>query len=162
MIDYNPSIELKVVNPKVREYGLPEFGTEGAAAIDLRAMIDTPINLYPGERLLIPTGIAMWIKSPYLVGLMYPRSGLGHKKGLILGNGTGVIDSDYQGELNVSAWNRNQRSRHHAPTPIIIHPGERIAQLVISPIVRPTFNEVEEFSNQSERGEGGFGSTGTV
>ena len=133
-----------------------DYGTPGAAGIDLRACIDQPILLERGGKsVLIPTGIAIHIKDPNFAGFILPRSGMGHKQGLVLGNGTGLIDSDYQGELFVSAW---ARPHGEEPNPII-KPGDRIAQLVFQPIVHAEFNWVSSFEG-SERGEGGFGSTG--
>jgi dUTP pyrophosphatase len=134
-----------------------DYGTPGAAGIDLRACIDQPILLERGGKsVLIPTGIAIHIKDPNFAGFILPRSGMGHKQGLVLGNGTGLIDSDYQGELFVSAWARPQGD---LPA-VLINPGERIAQLVFQPIVHAQFNWVTSFEEESERGEGGFGSTG--
>lgn len=134
-----------------------DYGTPGAAGIDLRACIDQPILLERGGKsVLIPTGIAIHIKDPNFAGFILPRSGMGHKQGLVLGNGTGLIDSDYQGELFVSAWARPQGD---LPA-VLINPGERIAQLVFQPVVHAQFNWVTSFEEESERGEGGFGSTG--
>ena len=134
-----------------------DYGTPGAAGIDLRACIDQPILLERGGKsVLIPTGIAIHIKDPNFAGFILPRSGMGHKQGLVLGNGTGLIDSDYQGELFVSAWARPQGD---LPA-VLINPGERIAQLVFQPVVHAQFNWVTSFEKESERGEGGFGSTG--
>lgn len=133
------------------------YATDGSAGLDLRAMIDAPICLLRGsESVLIPTGIAINIKDPNYAAYILPRSGLGHKEGLVLGNGTGLIDSDYQGELFISAWARPHGSK---PAPII-KPGDRLAQLVFTPIVRAIPQWVTEFSNATERGMGGFGSTG--
>lgn len=135
-----------------------DYGTPGAAGIDLRACIDQPILLERGGKsVLIPTGIAIHIKDPNFAGFILPRSGMGHKQGLVLGNGTGLIDSDYQGELFVSAWARPQGD---LPA-VLINPGERIAQLVFQPVVHAEFNWVTSFEDETERGEGGFGSTGT-
>jgi len=134
-----------------------DYGTPGAAGIDLRACIDQPILLERGGKsVLIPTGVAIHIKDPNFAGFILPRSGMGHKHGLVLGNGTGLIDSDYQGELFVSAWARPQGD---LPA-VLINPGERIAQLVFQPVVHAQFNWVTSFEEESERGEGGFGSTG--
>lgn len=134
-----------------------DYGTPGAAGTDLRACIDQPILLERGGKsVLIPTGIAIHIKDPNFAGFILPRSGMGHKQGLVLGNGTGLIDSDYQGELFVSAWARPQGD---LPA-VLINPGERIAQLVFQPVVHAQFNWVTSFEEGSERGEGGFGSTG--
>lgn len=130
--------------------------TATAAGFDLRAMIDdgTVLCLQPGEAALVPTGLRVWIKDPKLVGLIFPRSGTGHKKGLVLGNGTGVIDSDYQGPLMVSLCNRTQ-------SPVTIEAGERIAQLVLVSVTIPDIQWVSNFDSESERGEKGFGSSGT-
>lgn len=134
------------------------YSTEGAAGMDLRACIDTPILLERGgESFLIPTGIAIHIKDPSIAAFILPRSGMGHKEGLILGNGTGLIDSDYQGELFISAWARPHGDK---PAPVI-HPGDRIAQLVFMPVAHVLFNWVTTFEADTDRGEGGFGSTGT-
>ena len=134
-----------------------DYGTPGAAGLDLRACIDQPILLERGGMsVLIPTGIAIHIKDPNYAGFILPRSGMGHKQGLVLGNGTGLLDSDYQGEVFISAWARPQGD---LPA-ILINPGERIAQLVFQPIAHAQFNWVTSFEEESERGEGGFGSTG--
>lgn len=134
-----------------------DYGTPGAAGLDLRACIDQPILLERGGMsVLIPTGIAIHIKDPNYAGIILPRSGMGHKQGLVLGNGTGLLDSDYQGEVFISAWARPQGD---LPA-ILINPGERIAQLVFQPIAHAQFNWVTSFEEESERGEGGFGSTG--
>jgi dUTP pyrophosphatase len=137
-----------------REFPIPERATAGSAGIDLRAMLDTPLTLEAGACALLPTGMAVHIADPGLAGMILPRSGLGHKHGIVLGNGTGLIDSDYQGELKVSVWNRST-------TAYAIDPGERIAQLVIVPIVAAELEWVETFDD-SARGAGGFGSTGTA
>ena len=146
-----PSIQLKILNPKIINH-LPEYATQGSAGLDLRACIDAPQTLRAGESTLIPTGIAIHIANPNLAATILPRSGLGHKHGIVLGNLVGLIDSDYQGELMISVWNRGQ-------TAFTIEPMERIAQMVIVPVVQAIFEQVDEFV-ASERGEGGFGSTG--
>jgi dUTP pyrophosphatase len=147
-------MEIKLLNGADITF-LPTRGSDGAAAMDLRAHIPETIWLSPGEMRLIPTGIALHIKDTRLVGLMFPRSGKGSKEGLVLANGTGVIDSDYQGEIFVAAVNRNFAWQ------VKICPGERIAQLVLVPVVHPpAFTIVEEFSDATERGDGGFGSSG--
>lgn len=147
-------IDLKVLDPGVeQEFGLPAYATNGSAGLDLRACTNQAITLSPGNTKLIPTGIAIHIGDPGLAALILPRSGLGHKHGIVLGNLTGLIDSDYQGQLFVSCWNRGQ-------TTFIIEPGERIAQLVFVPVVQAEFNIVSSFE-QSERAQGGFGSTGS-
>jgi dUTP pyrophosphatase len=146
----NP-IDVKILDPRMVDQ-MPAYATPGSAGLDLRACIDEAYSLQPGEAKLIPTGLSIHIGDPGLAALIYPRSGLGHKHGLVLGNGTGLIDSDYQGPLMVSCWNRSTE-------PFVIKPMERIAQLVIVPVVQATFRVVKEHVT-SERGEGGFGSTG--
>ncbi|MGO4999641.1 dUTP diphosphatase [Oceanisphaera sp. W20_SRM_FM3] len=146
-------IELKIIDPRVgTDFPLPTYATPGSAGLDLRACLDAPLTLAPGETQLLPTGMAIHIKDPGLCATILPRSGLGHKHGIVLGNLVGLIDSDYQGQLMVSCWNRSAAS-------FTIEPGERIAQLVILPVVQAQFTLVSEF-DQSERGEGGFGSSG--
>ena len=146
-------IDLKILDKRVgKEFPLPAYETPGSAGMDLRACLDAAIHLEAGQTELIPTGIAIHIADPGLAATILPRSGLGHKHGIVLGNLVGLIDSDYQGQLYVSVWNRSNNS-------FTIHPGERIAQLVVIPVVQASFNLVESFS-VSERGEGGFGHTG--
>ena len=146
-------VQLKILNPKVgSEYPLPAYATDGSAGMDLRACLDAPIVLEPGQTVLIHTGLALYIGDPGLAATILPRSGLGHKHGIVLGNLVGLIDSDYQGELLISCWNRGQ----HAYT---VQPGERIAQLVIVPVVQPTLRVVEDFV-ATARGSGGFGHSG--
>lgn len=148
------AIQLKIVNAKIgNEIPLPTYATEGSAGLDLRACLDKPITLNPGETTLIPTGLSIYIQDPGLAATILPRSGLGHKHGIVLGNLVGLIDSDYQGELMVSCWNRGNTS-------FVIEAGERIAQLVLLPVIQADFNIVDEFE-VSDRGTGGFGSTGT-
>lgn len=150
-------VQVKILNPKIGnddKFPLPHRATDGSAGIDLRACIDEPITIKAGDSQLIGTGLAIYIQDPDYVGLIMPRSGLGHKHGIVLGNLTGVIDADYQGELMVSIWNRSQ-------TDYVLQPGEKMAQYLVVPVVRPTFEIVREFSDISVRGEGGFGSTGT-
>jgi len=144
-------IDLKILDPRLKEH-LPAYATPGSAGLDLRACIDHMLTLQPGHTELIPTGIAIHIDTPELAAMVLPRSGLGHKHGIVLGNLVGLIDSDYQGQLFVSCWNRSH-------TPFILNPLERIAQLVIVPVERVGFNVVDDFV-ASQRGEGGFGSTG--
>ncbi len=144
-------VQIKVLNEKMREL-LPSYATTGSAGLDLRACIENAIVLKPGQTELIPTGIAIHIHDNTLCGMILPRSGLGHKHGIVLGNLVGLIDSDYQGELFVSIWNRGQ-------TEFTLNPLERMAQLVIVPVIQVGFEVVTEF-NSSDRGEGGFGSTG--
>jgi dUTP pyrophosphatase len=145
------TIGLKVLDERIRPY-LPAYATAGSAGMDLRACIDGPITLRPGQTELIPTGIAIHIEDPGLAAMILPRSGLGHKHGIVLGNLVGLIDSDYQGELLISCWNRGQKAFR-------IEPGERIAQLVVVPVV-PVELEVVESFEESRRGAGGFGHTG--
>jgi dUTP pyrophosphatase len=145
------SIELKILDQRVRDC-LPDYATSGSAGLDLRACIDQPIMLQPGEATLISTGVAIHIADPYLAGMILPRSGLGHKHGIVLGNLVGLIDSDYQGPLMVSCWNRGRE-------PFEVRALDRIAQLVIVPIVHAAFRVVDEF-DASVRGQGGFGSSG--
>jgi dUTP pyrophosphatase len=148
-----PEIALKILDPRVgREFPLPEPATHGSAGVDLRAMLDADLELAPGATLLIPTGIAIHIEDPGYAAMILPRSGLGHKHGIVLGNLVGLIDSDYQGPLMVSCWNRGRQ-----PFRIVV--GERIAQLVIVPILQPRFRIVDDFA-ESRRGSGGFGSSG--
>ncbi|MDQ1313914.1 MAG: dUTP pyrophosphatase [Pseudomonadota bacterium] len=144
-------MDVKILDARLRDQ-MPHYATAGAAGLDLRACIDAALVLEPGETRLIPTGMAIHLADPGYAALILPRSGLGHKHGIVLGNLVGLIDSDYQGQLMVSAWNRGQQAFELAPM-------ERLAQLVIVPVVQAEFNVVEDFST-SERGEGGFGSTG--
>lgn len=147
------SIELKILDKRIgSEYPLPEYATPGSAGLDLRALIDTPLTLQPGETVLIPTGIAIHIGDANLCATILPRSGMGHKHGIVLGNLVGLIDSDYQGQLMISTWNRGQNA-------FTIEPGDRIAQLVFVPVVQAQFTLVDEFAT-SDRGEGGFGHSG--
>ena len=145
------AIELKVLDARMAEH-LPAYATTGSAGLDLRACIDAPLRLAPGDAALIPTGLAIHIGDPGLAALLLPRSGLGHKHGIVLGNLVGLIDSDYQGPLLVSCWNRGAE-------PFTLQPLERIAQMVIVPVLQATFRRVDEFE-VSARGGGGFGSTG--
>ena len=145
------TIALKVLDERMAEH-FPAYATPGSAGLDLRACLDAPLVLAPGQSQLIPTGLSIHIGDPGLAAMILPRSGLGHKHGIVLGNLVGLIDSDYQGPLMVSCWNRGQAE-------FTINPMERIAQLVIVPVVQAAFRRVDEFG-ASERGEGGFGSTG--
>ena len=146
-------LQLKVLDERLGDvFPLPDYATDGSAGMDLRAMLETPIDLQPGQTELLPTGLAIHIGDPALAAVILPRSGLGHKHGIVLGNLVGLIDSDYQGQLYVSCWNRGD-------TPFRIEVGERIAQLVLVPVVRAVFERVEEF-DASERGAGGFGHSG--
>lgn len=145
-------IDVKILDARLRD-ALPAYATAGSAGLDLRACLDAPLTLAPNAWQLVPTGMAMHLKDPAYAALILPRSGLGHKHGIVLGNLVGLIDSDYQGQLMVSAWNRSD-------TAFTIEPMERIAQLVIVPVVQAQFHVVDEFTQASERGEGGYGSTG--
>jgi dUTP pyrophosphatase len=152
------AIEIKVLDQRLHEWGLPKYQTPLAAAIDLFACIEQPLQLKPQEAaVLIPSGIALHMDSRDFCAVILPRSGLGHKKGLVLGNSVGLIDADYTAQCLISVWNRNPASSSEV---ITIQPGERIAQMMFLPVVRPEFKVVEEFSTTSERGGGGFGSTG--
>ncbi|MES2296978.1 MAG: dUTP diphosphatase [Pseudomonadota bacterium] len=145
------SIDLKILDPRMREL-LPAYATPGSAGLDLRACIDAPITIEAGATVLIPTGLAIHLADPGYAAVILPRSGMGHKNGIVLGNLVGLIDSDYQGQLMVSTWNRGHKA-------FTLEPMERLAQLVIVPVLQVAFNVVEEFGD-SERGAGGFGSTG--
>lgn len=146
-------IQLKPIDRRLgTEYPMPGYATSGSAGMDIRACVDAPVELRPGESTLIPTGFAMHLEDTGLAAMLLPRSGLGHKHGLVLGNLVGLIDSDYQGQVYVSCWNRGQES-------FTIKPGDRIAQMVIVPIVKAMFEVVEDF-NASARGAGGFGHSG--
>ncbi|UQP10277.1 dUTP diphosphatase [Burkholderia cepacia] len=144
-------LDLKTLDARMRDY-LPAYATTGSAGLDLRACLDAPVTLQPGETTLVPTGLAIHLADPGYAALILPRSGLGHKHGIVLGNLVGLIDSDYQGQLMVSTWNRGQAE-------FVLNPFERLAQLVIVPVVQAQFNIVDDFA-ESDRGEGGFGSTG--
>lgn len=146
-------IDVCILDPRIgKEIPMPEYATAGSAGMDLRACLDEPLTLSPGNTELIPTGIAIHLGDPGLAATILPRSGLGHKHGIVLGNLVGLIDSDYQGQLFVSCWNRSDTS-------FTIEPGDRIAQLVVIPVVQASLNIVPEFS-ETERGTGGFGHTG--
>jgi dUTP pyrophosphatase len=145
------TVDLKILDARMSDT-VPAYATPGSAGLDLRACLDAPLRLEPGQTALIPTGLAVHIADPGLAALLLPRSGLGHKHGIVLGNLVGLIDSDYQGPLMVSCWNRSQ-------TAFTIEPMERIAQMLIVPVVQASFRVVDDFS-ASARGEGGFGSTG--
>ena len=148
-----PRVALKLVDPRLgREFPLPEYATEGSAGVDLRACLDAPLTIAPGETHLIPTGLAIHIADPGIAAVVLPRSGLGHRHGIVLGNLVGLIDADYQGPLMISCWNRSE-------TAYTIAPGDRIAQLVVQPVTRVVFDVVDELPD-STRGAGGFGSTG--
>ncbi len=148
-------IELKILDPRLGDtIELPHYATGGSAGLDMRACIDEALTLNPGDTELIPSGLAIHIADPSLAAVLLPRSGLGHKHGLVLGNLTGLIDSDYQGQVYISCWNRSSKSYE-------IQPGERIAQMVFIPVEQVRFSVVEEFE-ESDRGEGGFGHSGTA
>ena len=146
-------IDLKVLNKRIGDtFDMPDYQTSGSAGIDLLACLDEPLTILPGDTELIPSGIAVYIRDSSLAAVLLPRSGLGHKKGLVLGNLVGLIDSDYQGQVFISCWNRGKES-------CVIEPGMRLAQMVFLPIQQVNFNLVESFE-ESDRGEGGFGHTG--
>jgi dUTP pyrophosphatase len=144
-------IDLKILDPRMKDF-LPAYATGGSAGLDLRACTDAPLTIEPGQTVLVPTGLAIHIGDPGYAAMILPRSGLGHKNGIVLGNLVGLIDSDYQGQLMVSTWNRGQSA-------FTLQPMDRLAQLVVVPVVQVGFNVVEEFAS-SDRGAGGFGSTG--
>jgi dUTP pyrophosphatase len=144
-------LDVKIIDRRMKEL-LPAYATAGSAGLDLRACIDEPLTMSPGTTHLVPTGLAIHVADPAYAAMLLPRSGLGHKHGIVLGNLVGLIDSDYQGELMISTWNRGQ-------TEFVLQPLERLAQLVIVPVLQVALNVVDEFSS-SERGAGGFGSTG--
>ena len=149
------SIDLKILDPRVGDtIPLPHYATDGSAGLDMRAVIDDALSVAPGETVLVPTGLAIHVADPGLAAVLLPRSGLGHKHGLVLGNLTGLIDSDYQGQVFISCWNRSSKTYD-------IRPGERIAQMVFVPIEQVQFNIVEDFDD-SERGAGGFCHSGTA
>ena len=146
-------VQLKILNEKLgKTFPLPTYATEGSAGIDLRVCIDEPLQIEPGQTVLLPTGMAIHMNDKSMAATILPRSGLGHKHGIVLGNLVGLIDSDYQGEIKVSCWNRSNDC-------FTVNPGERIAQLVFLPIIQAEFSVVDEFI-ESSRGEGGFGHTG--
>jgi dUTP pyrophosphatase len=146
------NLDVKILDARIAAQ-MPNYATPGSAGLDLRACLDAPLTLAPNAWQLVPTGMAIHLKDPGYAAMLLPRSGLGHKHGIVLGNLVGLIDSDYQGQLMVSAWNRSNVS-------FTIEPMERIAQMVIVPVLQATFNVVHEFAAPSERGEGGYGSTG--
>lgn len=157
MIDWRPQFEMKILDPRLEQWGLPRYQTAMSAGIDLHACIDGPMTLHPqAPAVLIPSGIALLMNDPHLVAFLLARSGLGHKKGLVLGQAVGTIDADYANQIFISAWLRTPPGSET----LTIEPGDRIAQLVFLPIVRPDFVVVETFSAETARGLGGFGSTG--
>lgn len=148
-------VEYKILDKRLgNEIEMPHYGTPGSAGLDLRACIDEAMTIEPGQTVLIPTGMAIHLDDPGLAAMLLPRSGLGHKHGMVLGNLVGLIDSDYQGPLMVSMWNRGSEA-------YTVEIGERIAQMVIVPVLQPVFTEVSEFGEATQRGQGGFGSTGS-
>lgn len=150
------AVQVKVLNPKITQdaaFNLPTRATDGSAGIDLRACIDAPLTIKAGTTHLVGTGLAVYIADPNYAGMILPRSGLGHKHGIVLGNLVGLIDADYQGELMVSIWNRSD-------TDFVLNPAERMAQYIVVPVARPEFEVVADFSDQSARGAGGFGHSG--
>ena len=148
------NVQLKILDPKIGvSIPLPHYATEGSAGLDLRACLQQSLEILPGSTHLVPTGLAIYIGDRGLAGVILPRSGLGHKHGIVLGNLTGLIDSDYQGELMISCWNRGKET-------FMLEPGERIAQLVIVPVIQAQFEVVKEFFSETDRGEGGFSHTG--
>ncbi|MDB5754796.1 MAG: dUTP diphosphatase [Massilia sp.] len=148
------TIDIKILDPRMKDL-LPAYATPGSAGLDLRACIDQAITIEPGATVLVPTGLAIHVADPGYCAMILPRSGMGHKNGIVLGNLVGLIDSDYQGQLMVSTWNRGQAA-------FTLNPMERLAQLIVVPVIQVGFNVVDEFDSekQSERGAGGFGSTG--
>jgi len=149
------ALQVRLLDPRFgAEWPLPDYATEASAGLDLRAALDAPMELAPGDAALIPSGLAIHLADPQLCAVILPRSGLGHRHGIVLGNGTGLIDADYQGPLLISTWNRGRE-------PFTITPGDRIAQLVVLPIVRASLQVVDTFE-QSARGAGGFGHTGVA
>jgi len=148
------NVQVKIIDPRIgKEFPLPDYATKGSAGLDLRACLNEPTQLMPNQSTLIPSGIAIHINDPTVAATILPRSGLGHKHGIVLGNLVGLIDSDYQGEIMISCWNRSEDC-------FTIQPGDRIAQMVIVPVIQANFEVVSEF-RESERGESGFGSTGS-
>ena len=150
------AVQVKILNPKIGshpDFPLPTRATDGSAGIDLRACLDAPLTIEPGETHLVGTGLAIYIANPNFAGIILPRSGLGHKHGIVLGNLVGLIDADYQGELMVSIWNRSD-------TQFVLQPAERMAQYIVVPVARPSFDIVSDFSDTSARGSGGFGHSG--
>ena len=146
-------VDLKILDPRMQDQ-LLQYATPGSAGLDLRACLDAPLTLEPNAWQLVPTGLAIHLRDPGYAAMILPRSGLGHKHGIVLGNLVGLIDSDYQGQLMVSAWNRSTQ-------PFVLQPMERLAQMIIVPVVQASFQVVQEFGDVSERGAGGYGSTGT-
>lgn len=151
-------MEVRILDPRIREWGIPDYQTPGSAAVDLFACIDAPLDISSqAPAVLVSAGIALSFGDFSFAGLVLPRSGQGHRRGLVLGNSTGLIDPDYTGEILISIWNRNPAGT----PPIVIQPGERIAQMIFVPVLRPAFTVVDSFSRETARAAGGFGSTGT-
>jgi dUTP pyrophosphatase len=147
-------VEIRVLDARLHAWGLPRYHSEGAAALDLHACLDAPLSIAPGTApALVSAGFALHMANPHVAALVLPRSGLGHRQGLVLGNLVGLIDSDYTGPIMVSAWNRGT-------SPVVLAPGDRFAQLMFVPVLRPVLRQVDDFSVASARGAGGFGSTG--
>lgn len=158
-MEMSPTVELRILDDRIRGWGLPGYGSAAAAGIDLFACVTETLVIEPQTPAqLVPAGIAVHIGDPHIAALIVPRSGLGHRRGLVMGNLVGVIDADYLGPLLISVWNRNPAGTE----PIAIEPGDRIAQLLFVPVIRPRFAVVGEFSQTTERGSGGFGSTGNA
>ena len=152
-----PEVEIRILDKRLVDWGLPRYQSEMAAAIDLFACIPEPLTLSSGSSAeLVPAGFSLFLRNPHLAAMILPRSGLGHRSGLVLGNLVGLIDADYQGPVMVSVWNRNGQGKD----PVTILPGDRLAQMIFVPVVRPVFSVVDVFSGKTERGGGGFGSTG--
>jgi dUTP pyrophosphatase len=152
-MNQHPKLAVKILDPRIgNDLPLPSYATEGSAGMDLRALLDEPLELNPGDTQLVRTGLAIHLADPGLAGMILPRSGLGHKHGIVLGNLVGLIDSDYQGELMISVWNRGQKT-------FTLEPGERLAQYVIVPVIQAQLEVVDDFTD-SQRGAGGFGSSG--
>lgn len=159
MLPVTPTIELKVLDQRLNDWGLPRYQSDMAAAVDLFACIEAPMLIEAGApAVLVPSGLALNMGNAHMAALILPRSGLGHKKGLVMGNTVGLIDADYMGQVFISTWNRNPAGAEA----IVIEPGERIAQMMFVPIVRPEVQVVAEFTTETERGAGGFGSTGST
>lgn len=151
------SVELRILDERIRAWGTPRYHSDMAAGVDLLACIDEPLVLEPqAAAVLVPSGVSIHIGNPLVAGIIVPRSGLGHKRGLVLGNSTGVLDADFTGELMISCWNRSRLGS----SPVVIEPGDRIAQLLFVPILRPEIRVVDDFSRTTVRAGGGFGSTG--
>lgn len=158
-MDDGIEVQLKLLDPRLAEWGFPHWGSDLAAGLDLHACIEAPLAVEPqAPSILVPAGFALSIGDGDWAALIYPRSGLGHKRGLVLGNAVGVVDADYQGQVFISAWNRNSPG---SPA-VLVEPGERIAQMVFTRVMRPRFRLVEDFAAASTRGAGGYGSTGTA